>query len=128
MLDSTAILSIGSNCGDKCLHVNDCINWLKNHDKIEVLKSSDIYETPELYGTGTPYNNAVVEIITDMTIEELKEQTKIYEINAGRDCDCRRRGLVPIDVDIVIWNDDIIRPKDYMCEFFRIGYSSMRNV
>lgn len=123
MANSTAVLSIGSNCGDKQGHVRECMDWLMSHSEVNVSKCSHIYETPELHGKGTPYCNAVVEITTGLTLEKLTELTKDYEILCGRDCDCRKQGLVPIDVDVVIWNGKIIRPKDFACEFFRIGFS-----
>ena len=45
-----------------------------------------------------------------------------YSKENGRDEERRRRGEVPIDIDIVLWNAKTVRPADFAREFFQIGF------
>lgn len=122
---STVILSIGSNCGDRRANVSQSLAWLSTQEGVSIIQISDIYETPELHGVGNPYINGVVKINTLLGYDALQNRCKDYEISTGRDNECRAKGMVPIDIDIVIWNNEILRPKDYSCEFFQIGYDQI---
>ena len=116
-------LSLGSNCDDRARNVEKASEWLP--EVIESCICSHIYETPEIHGIGTPYYNAVVRGETKLDISELNRMLKEYEVLSGRDLSARERGEVPIDIDIVIWNKEIVRPKDYFHTFFQIGYSEI---
>lgn len=118
---SIAVLSFGSNCGDRGENVHKALDWLiRNFSESRV---SEIYETPEIHGIGNPYMNAVGICKVDCSLPELIALTKEYENENGRDSACRQRGDVPIDIDIVLWNEEIVRPLDYSSSFFKIGYS-----
>ena len=47
------------------------------------------------------------------------------EYDFGRDSEARERGDVPLDVDIVLFDAEIVRPRDFSQSFFRIGYESL---
>lgn len=113
-------LSLGSNNGDRTAFVSDALGWL--HRILSVINHSSIYETPELHGKGAPYMNAVVTGETDKEFSILNNAIKQYECSCGRNAETRKRGIVPIDIDIVIWNGEILRPADYNHSFFRIGF------
>lgn len=120
------VLSVGSNCDDRTANVADAIRWLT-----EILHSashSSIYETPELYGRGAPYMNAVVAGATDMAAPELDIRLKLYERTHGRDDEARNKGKVPVDIDIVVFDGDVIRPLDYSQRFFQIGATQLNLV
>ncbi len=57
--------------------------------------------------------------------QELNSAFKAYERACGRDEECRSKGLVPIDLDIVMWNGDVVREKDYKQQFFKIGWEQI---
>jgi len=113
------VLSIGSNCSPRGERVGLAIDWINRI--LSNVRHSDIYETPEIHGIGSPYMNAVIIADTDMDYDRLHELTKDFELRSGRDETARRECRVPVDVDIVIWNDNVIRPNDYRQTFFRIG-------
>lgn len=119
--NSTAVLSFGSNCGDRNRNVQRALDWLSLN--FSDPKVSGIYETPEIHGVGNPYMNAVGSCKVECSLSELIAFTKEYENSNGRDSECRQRGDVPIDIDVVVWNNEIVRPLDYSCSFFKIGYS-----
>ncbi|MDE6006576.1 MAG: 2-amino-4-hydroxy-6-hydroxymethyldihydropteridine diphosphokinase [Muribaculaceae bacterium] len=119
---SKIVLSLGSNCDAD--YVAQALKWLKS--LLSDFKASSLYETPPAKGVGRSYINAVITGSTQSAYEPFNRQLKEYEELAGRDQSCREAGLVPIDIDIVIWNDDIIRPWDYRQNFFKIGYAPIK--
>lgn len=114
------VLSIGSNLCPRHIRVEDAINWLAG--VLNNIKVSSIYETPEIHGVGKPYINAVLAGESELDMDSFNSMLKDYEISAGRTSECRKQGIVPIDIDIVCCNHKIIRESDYNSEFFTIGF------
>ena len=116
-------ISIGSNCGDRKTLVKEAMEWLKTI--LVQVKCSDIYETPCVLKTGEPYMNAVVSGFYQGIGYDLEDSLKTKEKEMGRTAECRERGDVPIDLDLVICDGDIVRPRDYKQKFFQIGFSQL---
>lgn len=119
----SVVISIGSNCGDRRTKVKTAIEWLSTI--LIQIKKSDIYETPCALKTGKPYMNSVIEGYFQGTGIELEELLKTKEHEMGRTPECRAGGEVPIDMDIVICDREILKPWDYRQKFFLIGYTSI---
>lgn len=119
----SVVISIGSNCGDRAENVRAALEWLSAN--LTDTRCSDIYETPEIHGKGSPYMNAVLTGHTPLDFAELNGMFKKYELSQGRDADARALGLVPIDIDIVVRNGEVIRPADYAAAFFKLGFSQI---
>ncbi len=117
------VLSFGSNSGNRTANITDALEWF---DSIATDCSfSSIYETPEIHGHGAPYMNAVASGFINVDFGSFERLSKLYEVKKGRDTSCRLQGKVPIDIDIVICDNDILRPLDFGCEFFQIGYKEL---
>ncbi|MBO4964888.1 MAG: 2-amino-4-hydroxy-6-hydroxymethyldihydropteridine diphosphokinase [Muribaculaceae bacterium] len=112
-------LSLGSNCGDRHVNIRAAIDWLDTIAHVE--QCSAIYETDSINGDGTKYCNCVLICSTELDVDKLDKTLKEYEIRAGRTAACRERGEVPIDLDIVIADGKIIRPRDYARSYFTHG-------
>ena len=121
----SVVIGIGSNCGDRKKNVLEAIEWLKK-ELIQV-ESSDIYETPCALKAGRPYLNAVVKGFYQGIGYDLEGLMKDKEREMGRTTDCKERGDVSIDLDIVIMDGEIVKDWDYRQRFFKIGYSQIRN-
>lgn len=119
--ESLAIFSIGSNCGDRLNNVREGLNWLSQY--LYGFKSSSIYPTPDCQGGVKIYFNAVACGTTQLSAALLIQMCKQYELSHGRDQEKRLSGDVPIDIDLVVFNDSVLRPNDFKREFFKIGYS-----
>lgn len=117
------VISLGSNCGQREENVLAATNYLGT--LLTDMHASSIYETPEIHGLPRLYMNAVVAGNFSGDLNALHEKCKIYEKENGRDEVARNRGDVPIDLDIVIWNDEVVRPRDFSMEFFKIGYRQL---
>lgn len=117
------VLSFGSNCGDRIANIVNALEWFRSLAADCCLSS--IYETPEIHGHGAPYMNAVASGYIVVDFDSFERQTKLYEVRNGRDTSSRLQGKVPIDIDIVMRDNEILRPLDFSCEFFQIGYKEL---
>ncbi|MDE6017685.1 MAG: 2-amino-4-hydroxy-6-hydroxymethyldihydropteridine diphosphokinase [Muribaculaceae bacterium] len=116
-----AVLSIGSNFGERQENVASGIKWLS--EMLTDVSCSHIYATPDCHGGFREYINAVLSGYTILTPLELDTKCKQFELEHGRTLEARKAGNVAIDIDLVIYGNDILRPKDFAREFFKIGYS-----
>lgn len=117
------IIGVGSNVGDRENSMADAISELLN--LLDEGVASHIYETPAAGGGTRPYLNAVVIGHTELDDNELNRLLKRYEVLHGRDVASRLRGDVPIDLDLVFSGGELLRPRDYSQDFFRIGYDKL---
>lgn len=120
---NTFVLSLGANCGNREGAVRDAMDWLR--EMLYDFKASEIYETLPVGHAGNNYINGVVSGVSSLDAAQLDCLCKLYEKERGRDEESRRMNLVPVDIDIVIANGHILRPKDFRCGFFQKGYLSI---
>lgn len=117
------VISLGSNVEDRMARVAAAMTWIQS-----ILRSTDcsgIYETDDFHPTGRKYCNAVMAGDTALSQGEIDAAAGLYELNAGRDESARRRGDVPIDIDLVIWNSTVLRPRDMEREYFLRGFREL---
>lgn len=117
------VLSIGSNFGKREENVANTLTWLRT--LLDDFKCSVIYETPAAGKVSCPYMNAVCKGKFETNIDELNKILKEKEKTMGRDSQCRIKGYVPIDIDIVIANGKTFKEWDFNQKFFRIGYQEI---
>jgi 2-amino-4-hydroxy-6-hydroxymethyldihydropteridine diphosphokinase len=60
----------------------------------------------------TPFYNGAARIITSLSPEALTTLLKQLETQAGRTPEMKAAGIVPIDLDIIVYNDAVIH-RDY---------------
>lgn len=120
------VIGLGANCGNRRKSVAKAIEWLRS--MLSDTEASEIYETPPYGHAGAPYMNAVVIGIHTRgdSLGDFECECKRYEIEYGRDELARSRNLVPIDIDIVMVGDEILRPADFSRSFFQIGYKQLK--
>lgn len=114
------IASIGSNCGDRKKNV--ALALLELNSLLQPgFVSSEIYETTCARHSGKDYMNAVVKGYFLGDLRELVAGLKTIEEKMGRNLDCRKRGDVPVDIDVVVWNGEILKDWDFRQKFFKRG-------
>lgn len=120
-----AVVGLGSNIPDEAPQI---IERLK--DALTSLGSmvahSDTYTTKPWGKTDATlpvYHNAVVVLETEMNLETLMSATKNIENKMGRREDSPR---VEADIDIVIWDNQALRPHEIERDYFRIGYNQIK--
>lgn len=117
------VISIGSNSNDKNVRVRECITWL-----CQVMTDSlysESYTTTALNGKDGDYVNAVVSGCVECGYDELVALMKCYEKDNGRTHESKSSGVIPIDVDVVMWNGEIKRIADYNQSYFQIGWNQI---
>ena len=123
MIESSLVVGIGSNVIDQEYKVQQAIEALCSMFKRA--KFSDAYKSPPLSGVGDHYTNAVFAGVTSMSMADVTDFLKQTEVDAGRDAVSRAEGRVDIDLDLVIWDGRIVRPKDFGRIYFNIGYRQL---
>jgi len=115
------VISIGSNDVDAVRRVLLAIDYLRS--VLKDFRQSSVYSTPSTKCDGTYYKNAVVAGKSSLTIEEISSLCKAYEHREGR---VRKPDAnVVIDLDVVMCDDDILRPRDAAQEYFTIGFGEL---
>ncbi len=117
------VVGIGSNTADRDIRMSAAVAYFTA--SFSGVRVSSIYETPEWSGRYAPYLNCVAEGFTDKSIDEITDGLKRYELDNGRTPAMKLIGAVTIDIDVVVWNDEVIRPVDMGREYFRRGYDQL---
>ncbi|MCR5441940.1 MAG: 2-amino-4-hydroxy-6-hydroxymethyldihydropteridine diphosphokinase [Lachnospiraceae bacterium] len=100
-----AILSLGSNIGDREKHLKDAIEELDREAATNVIKVSSIHETmPYGYKEQDKFMNCAVEVSTLLAPKDLLVFTQGIELDHGRE---RKEHWGPrtLDIDIVFYDD-----------------------
>lgn len=108
----TAIISLGSNAEDSEVFVNKALANLSNFGR--VLNKTFI-------SSEDGYFNSVAELSTTLDYPSLVEKTKEIEKMLGRLPEHKEQGRVDIDIDVVIYDSQVMRQHDAETEYFMKG-------
>jgi 2-amino-4-hydroxy-6-hydroxymethyldihydropteridine diphosphokinase len=110
MLEKTVYLSLGSNMGEREDRLRQAIEIL-DREQVAVTKQSSIYETaPQDIADQPWFLNMVVECRTSLLPVQLLNLLLRIEREIGRVRQAgERRGPRPIDLDILLFSDAVIR-------------------
>ncbi len=109
----TAIISIGSNLGDKLDNCRRAIDALKALGHTTVVACSRFYKTaPVDYLEQDWFVNAAVKIATRLDAHALLDALKGIQQRAGRHGDAIRYGPRIIDLDIIFYDETVIETSD----------------
>lgn len=112
---NTVIIGIGSNL-DAESNIPKMLKILET--KVKVLNVSSLLKTKPIGIVDQPdFTNGAVKIETSLTIEKLNEVLKNIEDKLGRDRTIPKFGPRCIDLDIAVWNGEIV-DKDYYTRDF----------
>lgn len=117
---NTAVISLGSNVTDREEIVRSAIADLRHEFVVEAV--SDVYDAPDDRYAAMPYSNAVMRLSTDLGHDLLHAHFKAMESRYGRTPASNASRLVPLDIDIVIFNGTVVRPADFTRPYFIHGY------
>jgi len=111
------IVGIGSNI-DAEKNISSMLEILKK--KVEVVKVSPMLQTKALGIIDQPdYTNGAVKIKTSHNRDTLNKLLKAIEDQLGRDRSGAKFGPRTMDLDIVVWNGEIVDPDYYTRDFIR---------
>ncbi len=120
---NNVVISIGSNCPEREREVEKSIRFLS--EKLDGVRASDCYSTPASNGKDADYLNAVLVATTDYSRERVVSLLKLYEVANGRTALSKQEGIIPIDLDLVMWNGAVVRQNDFDKDYFQIGWKQL---
>lgn len=116
-------IGVGSNTADREERVNRAIEHVTH--LLSKSSVSSVYESDAINGKDAPYLNAVIHGLSPVNSTALVKFLKEWEIEEGRQQDDVAHGQVSIDLDLVIFDSRILRPKDFERHYFNIGYREL---
>lgn len=103
-----AYVALGANLGQALQALKEVVDRINNEDEIAVIKTSSFYKTVPIDSTGPDYINAVIEIQTELSDEQLLERLLEIEKDFGR---VRPAGIHnaprPMDLDLLLFEDEV---------------------
>ncbi|POW19834.1 hypothetical protein PSHT_04186 [Puccinia striiformis] len=113
--ENIVYLGLGSNVGDRLRNISNAINSLSHlNPSTRLLDSSFVYQSEPMYVSDQPdFLNAACKISTPLNPQELLKLIKIIEVDQGRKLqNVPRNGPRPIDIDILLYNSEIIKQEN----------------
>jgi 2-amino-4-hydroxy-6-hydroxymethyldihydropteridine diphosphokinase len=117
----SAYVALGSNLGDRLGTLQRAVDLLDGRPRVDVVRSSRIYETEPVGPPQPDFLNAVLEIRTDLEPRELLEVCLSVETELGR-VRGERWGVRTIDIDLLTYDEltvdepDLVIPHPRMHE------------
>ncbi len=121
------MLGLGSNtAGTRATNLMAALNMIGRRIG-RVAEVSNFYETlPYGANSGTvPYINAVAIVETPLCADEIQRRLKEIEDSCGRDRTSARHEI-SVDVDLVMWNSDVLRPHEIDRDYFARGWREVQ--
>lgn len=116
--NSEAILCIGSNVDNAAILIAAALSRLSLLGEID---------TSDVYPSGSGYLNCVASLRTSLPVQSLVDEAKIIEKELGRTPIDKASGIVPIDIDVVVYDGVILRPADASSIYFTTGLQTLKN-
>jgi 2-amino-4-hydroxy-6-hydroxymethyldihydropteridine diphosphokinase len=117
------VIGIGSNIEAE-KNIQEMLEILEQ--KVKVLKVSSFIKTKPIGIKNQPdFTNGAVKIETDLNLEKLAKMLKSIEDKMGRDRSQVKFGPRCIDLDIVVWNGEIVDSDYYTRDFLRSSVSEV---
>ena len=106
-------IGLGSNLDNPTERVREAINWLSTDPAIELLRHTELMETEPWGLSDQPkFINAVAEVLTALDPFDLLSLLKTAEKKLGRKKSSVRWGPRVIDLDILLYGEQIIETDD----------------
>ncbi|MFM7140107.1 MAG: 2-amino-4-hydroxy-6-hydroxymethyldihydropteridine diphosphokinase [Actinomycetes bacterium] len=103
-----AVISLGSNIGDKFSYLQSAVNEINELSDSEILICSSVYKTkPVVFEDQEDFLNAVLILETAFSAEELLMKLLIIELNLGRERSIKW-GPRTIDLDLIDYEKIVI--------------------
>lgn len=118
------IIGVGSNI-DPEKNIQAALDILKLETDVKGI-STWVTTTPIGITTQNDFVNGAIKINTSKTRKELKSYLKNLENRLGRNRTLPKFGPRVIDLDIVVWNDEIIDDDYYTRDFVRNAVNELK--
>ena len=119
----TCLLCLGSNL-DGATRLSAAHKALLSHFP-DICFSNEM--VTEAIGSGflSPFHNQVTRLTTSLSAEEVRAILKSIEQAQGRIPEDKANGIVKLDIDLLVYDDGVLKPKDLEREFVKIGLEEL---
>lgn len=123
MFGNQIIIALGSN-------TNPRQNMERASSAIELLLpdirwSEAVYTAPEACSNPALFLNRVGIAHTSLPVADLIRHFKQIERALGRVPENKHQGIIPMDIDLLQWNDDLLKPDDLQRSYIKAGISQL---
>jgi len=124
MTQNEAVISIGSNIQPR-ENIEECVQLLREHT--EVKKISSVWKTQAIGSEGPEFFNASIQVFTTLPVENLKKDVLgRIETQLGRVRSRDKNAPRTIDLDIIIFNNQILDDSLWRCLFIALPVSEIK--
>jgi 2-amino-4-hydroxy-6-hydroxymethyldihydropteridine diphosphokinase len=105
-----AFIGIGSNEGDRLAHISRAVQALAATSGIQLVQMALVRETAPVGGPPQhDFLNTAIEIHTTLSPEDLLQALRRIEQAGGRGASRVRNAPRPIDLDVLLYDDCVLR-------------------
>ena len=116
MSTHTAVLLLGSNVTNREAQLSaalDRIDSIGTRRRVSALCTS-----ADVAGLGNDYANITATYTTRMSLHDFCDALAHIERSSGRTASSKYTGVMPLDIDVVIWDGTVVSPDDYSRPYF----------
>ena len=114
---NTAIVMLGSNQNPE-ENMELAINKLS--ENFDLLVFSHVFVSKAVGSTyKANFHNQAIKLLSADTAEETRFSFKLTESELGRTSESKQTGLIPIDIDLIFWNNTKVHPDYDRFDFVR---------
>lgn len=88
--------------------------------------STATYTRPIHCIQNTPFLNRIGLASTPLSPDELRNRFKQLEKDLGRTPDSKQAGIIPMDIDLLLWNDCTLKPEDMQQDYIQKGIEEIK--
>ena len=115
-----ALISLAANDEKKETTIAHALRLIESY--CVILNQTPVYRSEAAGESQQPsYANALLQVETDQEYEELRRRFKSLEHDAGRTPASKERGIIPLDIDIISWNETLSKNKDMEYDYMKKG-------
>jgi 2-amino-4-hydroxy-6-hydroxymethyldihydropteridine diphosphokinase len=113
---NTAIVLLGSNSNP-----NEMLEQAKEKLSAfyEIISESSILQTKAKGKYKYDFSNQAIKILSDEPAEATRFVFKQIETELGRTPESKKDGIMPIDIDFIIWNDVVVDNDYHQIDFVK---------
>lgn len=123
MNEHHCLLCMGSNT-DRCTQLSDARKALTA--LFPGICFGELMETKAVgNGFRSPFSNQLAKFTTTLTPDSIHHFFKELEHRSGRIPEDKAKGIVKLDIDLLIFDDKVLKPEDMQREYIRRGLTQL---
>ncbi|MGN0224044.1 MAG: 2-amino-4-hydroxy-6-hydroxymethyldihydropteridine diphosphokinase [Muribaculaceae bacterium] len=119
-MSNEVVLCLGSNVADRRQRLSSAIHHLAS--RMTIHDCSETVESADVSGLGHDYLNIVARCSSSLSLNDLRALIAEIETSEGRTPQSKATGHMPIDIDVVMYDGQVVSPCDFNSDYFRQAY------